>query len=1649
MPFPSNIRFVLALLLPTLAVFHSFVAAQTPALTQVDPSQVGLSAERLQRITKFLADEVKQGRIAGAVAMVARHGRVGYATVVGKSELSSEKQLETDALFRIASMTKAITSVAALSLVEDGVLALNDPISKHLPGFANLQVLEKIEGESVKTVAADRVPTVHDLLTHRSGYTYGWFGPEKLDALYAKHCIPELFVPVRETLKERVNRIADVPLKFQPGTAWDYGVSTDILGRIVEVTSGLRLDQFFHERILRPLKMNDTHFYVPPQKRDRLAGLYTLDDQRRLSRVTNTPVKAGFLKFSADYCIAEQERFFSGGGGLVSTAPDYLRFLQMLLQQGELDGHRILQPETVAQMTSNQIGSMTLPVPGHGDGFGLGVGVVTDRGASADEFSAGSYSWGGIFNSYYWVDPQEQLIGVLMTQVFPNDHLTLRSEFRRLAYEAIDDSGFERVYAYQPGKEFANPHFNGRQLRVNAPEASVHPRFAERSESQSSGLARILIQEDLREIRRADLEAEIWGGHPGTANKRVTINGRFTHSIPDGGTVGNNCTHQYPQFNLRPSDLVNGYNSLQFACDQGDTFWGHYIVDNVALRIGLNRNDGRLSDAGLADFDAQVDAEPMQTKSGNFGCRLWLNVPEKYVSSIAAVHFQGRYFGYDENGDGCRTDWHGMTKGGQPYGWLGTARNDATVTDAPSQGSNSRFAVHVDGSQWQAGPFEVRALIEFKPSDVENGRTRYWTAPLKNFQIPPRLGEQVSQYGSHDLPRPFWSRDDKLQECTIELDLDPEDVLSAELHVVAWTGGAGTIADYFTFNGRSLKVAEGHAHETVYSRIPIDPSWLRYGKNHITLRSDTEHHGIEIMLPGPTLMVRHRNGDTSVRLIESARDRSAGDIECYRIDTPQATYFLDKAGGGLSSMVDRDGNDWLGFHPRPGSGAAGEYRGFPNAVFKEAGSYFHARNDGTDACVSKVVESSPNRIVIDVDSENGLWAGRYVFTASACTFIMTKMPAGHAYWVLYEGTPGGQYDDSDWWITQDESTPQPLTTNHAGDLGGEWIAFGDTAASRMLVVSHLENDEFPDHFYQMQKKMTVFGFGRAGMKKFLRSVPQHFSVGFVESTAHEQAVEFVAQQRAQINDSTLVAPVDTVGDERPVEEKLRTLEQFALTHDGDAQRGRQLFFDDERTKCSICHAVGGRGGKVGPDLTKIGGKFDRSHLVDSLIFPSKQIGYGYETNTILTTDGKVIQGIMSPADDASVAIVDASNRRFEVAKDEIERTTVSKTSIMPTGIAEILSPQQFTDLVCFLETLGPAQGKPGAGVSGPMTLPDGFELQTVATGLSGATALEVSPDGRIFVCEQEGALRVIKDGVLLEEPFVKIPVEMNWERGLIGVTVAPDFPSDPHVYVVYVTDQPYTHHRVSRFRAEGDVAASGSEQILFRGDDQSKFGGHVPAGHQGGGIHFAPDGTLFIGIGEQTAKTPSQRMDALQGKILRIHADGTIPQDNPFLKETTGKYQAIWATGCRNPFTFAFNTAGEMFINDVGGEFEEINRGIAGANFGWPTVDHGPTSRADFHGPIHVYPQSSINGGDFADLSSSWPERFRNKYFFADFVQGWVRYIDPKQPEQAHEFLSGIRRPVDIRFANDGSLYVLLRNAWVVDDKFTGGTSSLLRVDYR
>jgi putative heme-binding domain-containing protein len=509
--------------------------------------------------------------------------------------------------------------------------------------------------------------------------------------------------------------------------------------------------------------------------------------------------------------------------------------------------------------------------------------------------------------------------------------------------------------------------------------------------------------------------------------------------------------------------------------------------------------------------------------------------------------------------------------------------------------------------------------------------------------------------------------------------------------------------------------------------------------------------------------------------------------------------------------------------------------------------------------------------------------------------------------------------------------------------------------------------------------------------------------------------------------------------------------RFALATRGEAARGRVVFDDRDEAGCIKCHRVRGMGSDIGPDLSNVGGKFGREHLIESVLEPSRQIVEGYRPTAFATGDGRVLTGLVRRETADQLTLVDSEAREQPVRKADVVERKFADVSIMPEGLEARLSRAQFADLIAYLESLRSSdQPTPGSGIVGPLKLPTGFVAVKVVGGLTAATALAVAPDGRVFVCEQTGGLRLIKEGRLRPEPFLILTVDDHWERGLIGVALDPKFSSNGYVYATYVATEPFPHHRISRFTARGDVAAPGSEVVLLRGDDQRRLGGPVPAGHQGGALHFGADGKLYVAIGEQTAREPAQRLDTFQGKLLRINSDGTIPEDNPFGSQARGKYQAIWALGLRNPFTFAVQPGtGRIFINDVGdSSWEEVDEGVAGANYGWPESE-GATADPRFRGPIHSYPVASIAGGAFcpAGPGTLFPPHYRGKYFFMDFVQGWIKVLDPERPAQVETFASGLARPCDLAFAPDGSLFVLQRDAWVIDDKFRPHTGALLRID--
>jgi glucose/arabinose dehydrogenase len=331
------------------------------------------------------------------------------------------------------------------------------------------------------------------------------------------------------------------------------------------------------------------------------------------------------------------------------------------------------------------------------------------------------------------------------------------------------------------------------------------------------------------------------------------------------------------------------------------------------------------------------------------------------------------------------------------------------------------------------------------------------------------------------------------------------------------------------------------------------------------------------------------------------------------------------------------------------------------------------------------------------------------------------------------------------------------------------------------------------------------------------------------------------------------------------------------------------------------------------------------------------------------------------------------------------------------------------------------------------TLPSGFTESLVASGLASPTAMQFAPDGRLFVAEQGGRLRVIKDGALLPTPFLTLTVSSSGERGLLGVAFDPNFAVNRFVYVYYTATTAAVHNRISRFTANGDVAVAGSEVILLELDNLSSA-----TNHNGGALAFGPDGKLYAAVGENANGSNAQSFGNLLGKMLRLNADGTIPSDNPFFGTASGVNRAIWALGLRNPFTFAFHpTRATMFINDVGqSTWEEINDGIAGANYGWPATE-GATTDPRFVSPRYAYAHSggacAITGGTFyAPPAPQFPADFTDDYFFADYCAGWIRKLDPAAGNAVTTFATGIASPVDLKVSDDGALYYLARGSGAV-----------------
>ncbi|MEU6505974.1 serine hydrolase domain-containing protein [Streptomyces sp. NPDC046942] len=399
---------------------------------EVGPDEAGLDGEALDRLEKHFARHVDEGRLPGWLLSVARGGRVAHLTTYGLRDVAAGLPVEPDTLWRIYSMTKPVTAVAVLLLVEEGRLGLDDPLERHLPAFAKPRVYDGGSGDELRTRPAAGPILIRHLLTHTAGLTFGFYHHHPVDALYRASGL-EYSVPPGADLAETVEVYARMPLQFDPGTQWNYSVASNVLGRVIEVVSGQPLDAFFSTRILGPLGMTDTGFHLAPEQAPRLAELYRETDEGGIAPVPGLPVHG-------------RPRFLSGSGGLVSSAYDFHRFMEMLRRGGELDGVRLLSADSVALMTGNRLpgdavlrafGAPVHQEPGNdGLGFGFNVSVVVDPSRTLAPSSLGTYGWTGAATTAFWVDPARELTVQFMTQVRPKT-LKVFPELRRLVHEAV------------------------------------------------------------------------------------------------------------------------------------------------------------------------------------------------------------------------------------------------------------------------------------------------------------------------------------------------------------------------------------------------------------------------------------------------------------------------------------------------------------------------------------------------------------------------------------------------------------------------------------------------------------------------------------------------------------------------------------------------------------------------------------------------------------------------------------------------------------------------------------------------------------------------------------------------------------------------------------------------------------------------------------------------------------------------------------------------------------------------------------------------------------------------------------------------------------------------------------------------------------
>jgi CubicO group peptidase (beta-lactamase class C family) len=391
-------------------------------LPRAKPESVGMSSERLARIAPAMQKYIDAELTPGIITAIVRKGKLIHFEVQGEMDIAASKAMRPDAIFRIASMTKPIASVALMMLWEEGRFQLRDPVSKFIPAFADVRVSTTADasGMTGALIEPNRLITIRDLLTHTAGLANSYMGNTR--------AYREAVAGAKDNA-ELIAKLAKLPLNYHPGEDWQYSIATDVVGHLVEIISGMSLNEFLKERIFGPLDMPDTQFYMDEDKADRLTAQYTPGDENKITLQDPGSAESRW--------ISGPKTLFRGAGGLASTARDYLRFQQMVLNGGELDGVRLLAPATVSLMLENHTGDLELWLPGPGIGFGLGYGVVVDRGEAATPLSLGAGFWGGAYCTLSWVDPAQDLVAVLMTQVRPYRHINVRQDFQTLTYQAI------------------------------------------------------------------------------------------------------------------------------------------------------------------------------------------------------------------------------------------------------------------------------------------------------------------------------------------------------------------------------------------------------------------------------------------------------------------------------------------------------------------------------------------------------------------------------------------------------------------------------------------------------------------------------------------------------------------------------------------------------------------------------------------------------------------------------------------------------------------------------------------------------------------------------------------------------------------------------------------------------------------------------------------------------------------------------------------------------------------------------------------------------------------------------------------------------------------------------------------------------------